>query len=260
MSIEVNARDREREKKEERDKDSLVSGFSGADFGSFQIGRSNFFRGNVDTVNEVSMMTMGDIKQTMNLLPVSKSNLYGGESPTNKRRSSFSKYSIRENPSITLNPSMQKLGDGLKENPSITINGSIPRLGEGFDGMHSNRSYSRQSVHGDDGLLSVSSRTNSRQHSVSKSNLNSFDDESGEQENSILNPDGEHSPIYREIRKLKGCAFHNPFDEDQNNAESLVSLKMGVLKSNTLSMKSITQSKVFEDRYVPRTEILPNRK
>jgi hypothetical protein len=243
MSIEINGREKEREKREE--KDSLMSGHSGADFGSFQIGRSNFFRGNLDTVNEVSMMTMGDMKNT--LLPVSKSNLYGVESPTQKRRSSFSRYSIRENPSITINPSMQRLGDGLRENPSITINGgSIIKLGD--EGMHSHRSYSRNSVQGEDNLLSVSSRTNSRQHSHSKSHMNSFSDESGgEQDNSILNPDGEHSPIYREIKKLKGCFFHNPFNEDQNNAESLVSLKMGLLKSNTLNLKSITQSKVFED-------------
>jgi hypothetical protein len=197
----------------------------------------------MDTVN--SMNTMAELKPTMNFLPVSGN--FGNETPNlNKgRRSSFSRYSIRENPSITITPSMQNVNQ-LKETPSIMINS----IGKSGDVPELNLSIRTSRKSEDGGFLTASSRSNSNSRTINNSENEDGQGESS-QESIVL--DGEHSPIFREIKKLRGCYFQNPFYEDQNNAESLVSLKMGYLKTNTMSIKSLNNSRILEGKSPPHS-------
>jgi len=154
------------------------------------------------------------------------------------RKSSFSRQSVRS----VGGRDIMSLRDHhmMKDNPSISI--SIHR-----DANENSKGASFQ----DDGLLSKSSRTNSNFKSNASRNgisghslQNGIHEESSE--DSLLDPDGEYSPIHRNLPRLRSQLFKNPFNDDENNDESLLYLKVGRLKSN--SAKSFSNSRVFEDR------------
>lgn len=65
-------------------------------------------------------------------------------------------------------------------------------------------------------------------------------------EESLLDPDGEYSPIHRNLPRLRSGIMRNPFSCDENNDESLVYLKIGNMKSNSVSAKSLSNSKILE--------------
>lgn len=95
---------------------------SNFDYGSFQVGRSNFFRGNTGTVQEISVQTIHDMKSNLAVSPLLQAGGYNFPSEgspmmggPHNRRSSFSRFSGgREVTSFRDHHSM-------RDNPSISV-------------------------------------------------------------------------------------------------------------------------------------------
>ena len=140
-----------------------------------------------------------------------------------RRRSSFQRFSGgREVTSFRDHHSM-------RDNPSISVSIAKEEL------------TSRNSVLDGD-AISRSSRTNSRLQSYCKSSnmgtRNSVKDEIHEVdgEDSFNDSKGEYSPVHRYIKSLTiKPHLKNPFNEDENNDESLMYLKIDQVKSNTVA-------------------------
>jgi hypothetical protein len=191
------------------------------DYGSFHIGKSNFFRGRIESINEGSP----NIEPRINLIP----HLYSpseGSPMVDHKVSTFRKYSLSGREITSLKDHQM-----MRENPSISI--SVHKDSKGGSSF--------QEV---DGILTKSSRTNSKLSKFGASNLSQNQVQESQSQESFGDPDGEYSPVHRNLPRLRSTFLRNPFlDED----ESMLHIKMSHLKSNSVSVRSIN-SRVFEEK------------
>jgi hypothetical protein len=99
------------------------------DYGSFHVGRSNFFRGHVDTIQEAGVLSPEVRSKNLAVNP-SENGFLGGNSPlalvAEKRRSSFSRFSPQVGTGVPIigDRNIMSMRDHpvMRDNPSISIN------------------------------------------------------------------------------------------------------------------------------------------
>lgn len=185
-------------------------------------------KGNLDTVQDMSV-NMGESKN-YNLLSVSMN-----DSPTKVKRSSFARYSMRENLVVSI---------GVKsktDNPSIFANSLIPADTE----------------QNHDLIPSPSSKNSDSDSIISAcKDGKDFEENRADSANDFSNTPEDNQIMQNQIMKLKSAVFQNPFYEDSNNIESPLRFKMNHLLNiaNEIKSLSITQTRTIEEINICNSE------